>query len=126
MEKKPVIILDANMLYIPFNYSVNLDNLIFDFAGEIEIVVPSSVMLELEGLAKEDAKAKTVLKFATRYRIVDVSQKGDRGIIECAGKFSDREVYIATLDKKLGRIARKFCYKVVTLREGQKLALMER
>ncbi|MEM3493256.1 MAG: PIN domain-containing protein [Thermoplasmata archaeon] len=123
---QPLLILDTSMLFAPFNYSFNFDIAVQDFLGPVEIVVPSSVIKELEGLAKTNNLARTVLRFAAKYKVVEVSQRGDRGIIECAEKFTGREIFVATLDTKLGERIRKKGYKVVFLREGQKLALRER
>ncbi|MEM3396402.1 MAG: PIN domain-containing protein [Thermoplasmata archaeon] len=123
---KPLLILDTSMLFAPFNYSFNLDAAVQDFIGSVEIVVPSSVIKELEGLAKTEALARTVLQFARKYSVVEVEQRGDRGVIECAEKFKDREVYVATMDSKLGDKIVKKGRRVVFLREGQRLAIRER
>ncbi|MCX8173634.1 MAG: PIN domain-containing protein [Thermoplasmata archaeon] len=123
---KPLLILDTSMLFAPFTYSFNLDAAVQNFLGSVEIVVPSSVIKELEGLEKTERIAKTVLRFAEKYKRVEVEQRGDRGIIECASKFVEREVYVATLDSRLAEKLVKKGYRVVFLREGQKLALRER
>lgn len=123
---KPLLVLDTSMLFAPFNYSFNLDIKVQEFLGDVEIVVPSSVIKELEGLGKTYKLAKAVIQFAGKYRIVDVKQKGDRGVVECAEKFRDREVYVATMDSQLARKMMKKGYKVIFLREGQKLTLWER
>lgn len=119
---KPVLILDTSMLFAPLNYSFNLDAAVQDFLGSVEIVVPSSVIKELEGLAKTEALAKTVLQLAGKYRVVEVRQKGDKGVIECAEKFGNRQVYVGTMDSELADKIVKKSYKVIFLREGQKLA----
>lgn len=123
---KPVIILDTSMLFAPFQFSFNLDMALENFLGKVEVVVPSSVINELEGLAKSSQIAKTVRKFAEKYRMVEVNSKGDKGIIECAGKFQEHEVYIATQDANLSEKLIKKGYKVLILREGQRIGLKER
>jgi rRNA-processing protein FCF1 len=126
MQSRIVVILDTNMLLVPFQFSINLDKSIHDLLGTVEVVVPSSVLLELEGLAQENSKAKSAIKFAKKYNVVEVKEKGDRGIMEAIHKFEDRKVYIATQDRNLCRKIRKMGYEVIILREGQRLAFAER
>jgi len=123
---RPVVILDTSMLFAPFQFSFNLDIALENFVGKVEVVVPSSVIKELEGLEKSSILAKTVKKFAEKYRIVEVNGKGDKGIVECVSKFPGCEVYVATQDRKLSERLRKRGIKILFLREGQRLALRER
>lgn len=109
------VILDANALFIPFQFGVNLTEGLKELLGEgIEIIVPSSVVEELERLPGEDWRRRAALKLARGFRVVKAEGKGDRAIIELARRLG---LPVVTQDKELKKRLKAEGLKVITLRE---------
>jgi rRNA-processing protein FCF1 len=88
-----VIILDTNALIYSIKQRIDLKK----FVNE-EIAVPVSAIRELEALSDTDSNAKLALKLIDKYRILDVSSNGDRGILEAATRYGG---IVLTNDRKL-------------------------
>lgn len=110
------VVLDANALIMPFQFSVNLDSEIIRLVGEVDIFVPSSVIDELERLGRKDA-----LKLASKYEVIFVSKKGDRGVVEAVEK---TDGILVTNDKILKERVLKKKKPVITLRSRSHLELV--
>lgn len=109
------VIIDANVLFIPFQFGVNLTESLRELLGEgVEIIVPSSVIDELERLPGEDWRKRAALKLARRFRIVRTEGKGDRAILELAKRL---KLPVVTQDKELKKRLKAEGIKVITLRE---------
>ncbi|RLF72088.1 MAG: twitching motility protein PilT [Thermoplasmata archaeon] len=109
------VIIDANVLFIPFQFGVNLTESLRELLGEgVEIIVPSSVIDELERLPGEDWRKRAALKLARRFRIVRTDGKGDRAILELAKRL---KLPVVTQDKELKKRLKAEGIKVITLRE---------
>ncbi len=103
------VILDANALISPFQFSINLDTEISRLFGSPEVYVPSSVIDELEGLERKDA-----LKLANRYEIYSVENIRDEGVLEAA---KELDGILMTNDSQLRERARSENIPVAYLRE---------
>lgn len=129
-EKRPpeffegsVLILDANALISPFQFSFNLDLKLEERVPEATVVVPTSVIKELEGLAKSgDWKAKAALELSKNYHWVVSKGRGDRSIYNLA---VENDWMVMTQDIGLRNKLLKSSIPVVFLRGKGNLSLME-
>jgi len=101
---------------MPFQFNINLDLEIERLLGDIEKLVPSSVIDELRKLDIEEAKS--ALSLAEKYRQVDVEESGDMGIKEAAQRF---DAAVVTNDQELIEILRKSSVPVIRMRGRQHL-----
>ncbi|MCJ2520329.1 MAG: twitching motility protein PilT [Candidatus Thermoplasmatota archaeon] len=115
---KVLVLLDANALMIPFQFSVDLEGELARLLGEYEAVVPSSVLKELEGLSKSGGKAKAALRLAKRYRSLHVQGAGDDALLAAARK---RSAAVLTNDRDLRRRLREADLPVIFLRGRSRL-----
>jgi len=72
-------VIDTNAIIYVIKQKVSLEKFLFD-----EIVVPSSVVEELEKLSINDKNAKIALRLIQKYKVIETSKKGDEGIIDVA------------------------------------------
>ena len=109
------VIVDANVLFIPFQFGVNLTEALRELLGEgVEIIVPSSVIDELERLPGEDWRRRAALKLARRFRVVRTEGKGDSAILELAKRL---RLPVVTQDRELKKRLKAEGLEVITLRE---------
>ncbi len=92
------VVLDANALLMPFQYGINLDAEIQRLVGNAEVYVPSSVLGEVERIAKRRWEGRAALRLASKYRVFEVENLGDEGVIEAGKKLN---AYVVTNDRKL-------------------------
>ncbi len=94
-------VVDTNAIIYSIKQKVNLEKFLLE-----EIVVPSSVVEELENLSKKDNNAKLALMSLKKYRIVETSKKGDDGVIDVAlrnnGKVVTNDAELIGRLKELG------------------------
>jgi len=110
------VILDANSLLMPFQFSINLDQEIKRLIGNAQIYVPSSVIEELTVLDK-----KAPLELSEKYATVEVENNGDDGVLEAARKLDG---VLVTNDKELKERALGQNNPVAFLRSGTHLELV--
>jgi len=72
-------VIDTNAIIYAIKQKVSLEKFLFE-----EIVVPSSVVEELEKLSINDINAKIALRLIQKYKVIETSKKGDEGIIDVA------------------------------------------
>jgi len=72
-------VIDTNAIIYAIKQKVSLEKFLFE-----EIVVPSSVVEELEKLSINDKNAKIALRLIKKYKVIETSKKGDEGIIDVA------------------------------------------
>ena len=72
-------VIDTNAIIYAIKQKISLEKFLFE-----EIVVPSSVVEELEKLSINDKNAKIALRLIQKYKIIETSKKGDEGIIDVA------------------------------------------
>ena len=110
------VVLDANALLMPFQFKINIDMEIRNLLGGVEVIVPSSVIIELRRL--KDKHAKAALSLSSKYRIVDVTKRGDAGVIEAA---EEHHAAVITNDQELIEILKKSSIPAIRMRECQRL-----
>ncbi len=79
-----IVLLDANALLMPFQFSLNLDAELRRLLGDVDVVVPSPVRGELRGLARDDRAARAAERLANRYRTIESSATADDALLEIA------------------------------------------
>jgi len=72
-------VIDTNAIIYAIKQKISLEKFLFE-----EIVVPSSVVEELEKLSINDKNAKIALRLIQKYKIIETSKKGDEGVIDVA------------------------------------------
>ncbi|MFP3299738.1 MAG: PIN domain-containing protein [Thermoplasmatales archaeon] len=72
-------VIDTNAIIYAIKQKISLEKFLFE-----EIVVPSSVVEELEKLSINDKNAKIALRLIQKYKVIETSEKGDEGIIDVA------------------------------------------
>jgi Uncharacterized proteins of PilT N-term./Vapc superfamily len=72
-------VIDTNAIIYAIKQKISLEKFLFE-----EIVVPSSVVEELEKLSINDKNAKIALRLTQKYKVIETSKKGDEGIIDVA------------------------------------------
>lgn len=82
-----MILLDTNALIYSVKNKIPIEKYLDDI-----IAIPSSVILELEGLATENGQAKVALKLAKKFKVVEVQSRGDQGVEEAALKMKAKVV----------------------------------
>lgn len=98
-----MIILDSSILLYSIKLKVDVEDGVDQILPGGEIVVPSTILDEIENMRSPAARAAS--EFARRFRIVNASPKGgvDNSLIELAEQFikRGREAFVATADKRL-------------------------
>ncbi|MDD5503392.1 MAG: twitching motility protein PilT [Candidatus Thermoplasmatota archaeon] len=100
---KTVVLLDSNFLMMPFQFGINLDIELERIFGVYDAIVPTSVMRELEGLAKEGGKdgaaARGALRFAARYKKIETPEwEADDALVRLALENKSARWIVATND----------------------------
>jgi rRNA-processing protein FCF1 len=108
------LVIDANGLLMPFQFRLNLDREITRLLGEVPVLIPVSVLGELERLGTKEAKA--ALALAGKYEVAATGLSGDDAIIDVAERHS---AAVLTNDKELIDRLRKRMIPVLRLRSGR-------
>ena len=121
--KRAVVILDANALMMPFQFSINIDRELGRLLGGFEVVVPSSVIAELEKVAAERkaSEAKAALRLAARYRTQKNEGAGDDAVLAAAIQLG---AVLLTNDAGLRRRARRAGLLTICLRGRNHLEIV--
>lgn len=114
------VVLDANGLMMPFQFSVNIDMELKRLFGDLPVVVPSSVLGELAILNGPAGKGAVAL--ARKYEVVDTDLRGDDAVLDVAKRMS---AAVLTNDRELIRRLRAENIPVVRLRSERYLELSE-
>ena len=117
---KTAVVLDANALLMPFQFGINLDAELRRLVGECEMLVPSSVLEELDN-AKPADLARAAKALASRCRVVAVDEKGDEAVIATALR---KKAMVVTNDRALIGELKKRRVPVICLRSRSHLVLI--
>ena len=117
------VVTDANALMMPFQFSINIDLELARLLGSFEIIVPSSVIVELKRVAVEQkaSDAKGALKLSQKYRMHKVAGTGDDAVLAAA---CELRAILLTNDAGLRRRAREAGLRTVCLRGRSHLAIV--
>ena len=120
------VILDSSAIMMCFEFSIDLERELTRLLGSYHVIVPSSIIRELEFLSKKGAgnkkiKAKASLKLVDKYETVSVDEKNaDDSLINLAKKMNG---VVVTNDKELRKRLRGASVSVVFLRAKKKLMI---
>ncbi|MEM1513471.1 MAG: PIN domain-containing protein [Candidatus Thermoplasmatota archaeon] len=122
------VVLDTNALMMPYQFDINIEKELTRLLGVCRIIVPRSVVEEIEKIAEKGGETGRAAQLALSiikkrcFRVVETERKGDDGVIETAIK---TEAAILTNDKELKKKAKELKLTVIYLREGKKLEMEE-
>lgn len=109
-----------------FEFSIDLENELIRLLGSYKIIIPESIVRELEflsvnGNGKKKMKAKASLKFIKKYDTINTDEKnGDNSIIELANKI---HCVVVTNDRQLRNRLKDISIPVIYLRAKKKLVM---
>jgi rRNA-processing protein FCF1 len=103
-----------------FQLKINLESELDRLLGKYQIIVPSSVISELENLSKKHRIAKTALKFSERYETIHVDKIGDKALIEIASK-ARKKTIIVTNDREMRKKLNELGMPVIYVRSSSHL-----
>jgi len=106
MTVRRKVILDTNMLMLPFQFNIDIQKEIERLSGIRELLVPDCVHAELRKLAnaQRNPQAKMALQLAERFTRVESRGRGDDAIMELAERM---EAMVATNDGALRKLLKK-------------------
>lgn len=114
------VVLDANALMLPFEFSLDLDAELARLLGSWEAYVPASVLRELERIAAKDRRAKAALALAARYARFETDAAGDAAVIAAAEALG---AHVVTNDRALLAALKARGIPRIRLRGKARLAL---
>ncbi|RLF57400.1 MAG: twitching motility protein PilT [Thermoplasmata archaeon] len=120
LSRNRKVILDTSILIFVFERGIDIDDEILREVGKVEILIPRSVINELERLSSSSKGSRRILAKAARelvrnrgYQIIESKDEKDvdRDIMILA---KDLNAVVATLDKKLIEELKKTSIGVLT------------
>ncbi|MFZ0830869.1 MAG: twitching motility protein PilT [Thermoplasmata archaeon] len=96
---RPLVLVDANALLLPFTSHFRLEEEIYLQVDGAHILVPSSVLGELERVADRGyANARAAREFARRFEVVPTEVQGDDALVELGRRL---QAWVLTGDRAL-------------------------
>jgi rRNA-processing protein FCF1 len=96
---RPVVLVDANALLLPFTSHFRLEEEIYQQVDGARIRVPSSVLGELERVANRGIpNARAAREFARRFDIVPTEMQGDDALVDLGRRL---KAWVLTGDRAL-------------------------
>jgi len=95
------VVVDTNVLFLVVRSGFPLEDEVDRLLPGARLMVPGSVVAELDGLAKSlTPGAMAARALSDRYSVVGTSERGDDGVIEAATR---AHAWVATADRELRR-----------------------
>lgn len=122
------VVLDTNALMMPYQFGINIEKEINRLLGICRIIVPHTVIEEMERLAERGGETGRAAQLGLSiirkkgFRLMETENKGDDGILETAIKI---EGAVVTNDKGLKERAKELQLPVIYMRGGSKLEIEE-
>jgi rRNA-processing protein FCF1 len=80
---RPIVLVDANALLLPFTSHFRLEEEIYSQVDGARVLVPSSVLGELERVAdRGNVNARAAREFARRFEVASTDVPGDDALVE--------------------------------------------
>ncbi len=117
-NNKNKVILDTNALLWQFRSNLDIEKELNRLLGTYEIIIPSSVLLELENV--KDRYVKAAQKFAEGYSVIATELRGDESIISLALTL---QAMVVTNDKELRKRLKEQGLSVIFMRQGKYLSI---
>ncbi|MGC2289666.1 MAG: PIN domain-containing protein [Thermoplasmata archaeon] len=94
-----MVLVDANALLLPFTSHFRLEEEIYGQVDGARILVPSSVLGELERVANRgNASARAAREFARRFEIAPTEAQGDAALVDLGRRL---RAWVLTGDREL-------------------------
>ena len=125
-KQEKTVILDSNAIMMPFEFSIDLEKELTGLLGKYHIIIPLSIVRELEflskhGRGKKRIIAKASLKLISKYDTMNIDEhKGDDAVFCLAKKLNS---IVVTNDKELKKRLKEISIPVIFLRAKKKLVL---
>ena len=122
------VVLDTNALMLPYQCGINLEKELNRLLGICRIIVPRTVVEEMEHLAQKEGSvgraAKLGLSIVQKrgFRLVETENSGDDGVLETALRM---DAAVLTNDKELKKRAKELNLPIIYLRGEDKLEMEE-
>lgn len=110
------VVLDANALLMPFEFSINIDYELQRLLGECEVIVPAPIIGELRRSRSKHSRA--ALALARKYKVSETKGMGDEAVLELAVRLG---AYVLTNDQPLRARLRRRGIRTIFLRSGKYL-----
>jgi rRNA-processing protein FCF1 len=124
-REEKIVILDCSAIMMCFEFSIDLEDELIRLLGKYHIVIPKTVIEELEilskqGRGKKKRNAKPALELVKRYDIKELptSKKGDDAVLHYAEELSG---IVLTNDLNLKKRLRELSINVIYLRGKKRL-----
>ncbi|OYT61926.1 twitching motility protein PilT [Thermoplasmatales archaeon ex4484_30] len=127
-DKMRAVVLDTNALMMPYQFGINIEKEINRLLGICRIIVPHTVVEEMERLAEEGGETGRAAQLGLSiirkrgFRLMETENRGDDGILETALKIDGA---VVTNDKELKERAKELKLPVIYLRGGSRLEIEE-
>lgn len=98
-RSRPIVLVDANALLLPFTAHFRLEEEIYGQVDGAQVLVPSSVLGELERVASRgNANARAAREFARRFGVAPTEIQGDDALVELGRR---HHAWVLTGDRAL-------------------------
>jgi rRNA-processing protein FCF1 len=120
------VILDSSAILMLFEFAIDLEKELTRLLGNYRIVVPTTIVRELEFLSEnrtgnKKAKAKASLKLIKKYDAIDMEgSNGDDSVLELAKKING---IVVTNDRELRNRVKEMSLSVIFLRAKKKMVM---
>jgi rRNA-processing protein FCF1 len=96
---RPVVLVDANALLLPFTSHFRLEEEIYGQVDGARVLVPSSVLGELERVGdRGNANARAAREFARRFEVAPTTLQGDDALVDLGRRL---QAWVLTGDRAL-------------------------
>lgn len=122
------VVLDTNALLLPYQFGINIEKELNRLLGICRIIVPVSVIKEIEKIASQSGGAARAARLGLNiikkrgFQIMETDMDGDDGVIDVALKMN---AAVVTNDKELKKRAKEFSLPIIYLRGENKLEIEE-
>jgi len=105
------VVLDANALLMPFEFSINIDLELRRLLGDHDVIIPGPIIGELK--RSESKFASAALQLSSKYKIENTKAHGDQAVMELAKRTKG---YVVTNDRLLRSKLLRVGIPVISLR----------
>ena len=83
-EDLPLVLLDTNALFMPFQLGLDLEGEIERVLGRCRVAVPRVALAELGAMADSVRDGRAALQLARRFEVVETTGLGDDAVVDAA------------------------------------------
>lgn len=114
------VIVDTNALMLPFQKRLDIEGNLAELLGTYRILVPESVIRELESLSKVNPDARAALAYSKKFDVLNTEMEGDLAILHLA---LERKCYVLTNDSELIKRLKRNGIRVIRPRGEKRLVI---